>query len=432
MKKFLFFAAAVTALLSSCQKENGSNNSSPKNVKTITASVSDCTKVVMGEDNGTATKLNWQAGDNLLLINENSKGAPDYSSGMYSANSSGEKATFNFVKGVAISSDDLHYAFYPFEKMDFQGGDKPKFCFNYSDNQTYTRNSFDKDAMPLFAKNMNGTSFTFNAKASVLRLNVKLETEVSDVAVTSVVIQSAENNLSGTSIFVDDEFCEPEENSGNSVTLNCGAGVALSTSATQFCVVLPPNKYEAGDLTITIKTNKGDIVKASKSEATFAAGKVYNIDITANPASGIPIVGTLSLLGPVKDNLVEKGDLTSTRDSWCDTFFAPFEIKIPEGIYAFALYYDAANNVIHSVRLENVIPAQMPCVLITNLQKFSEEDVTLENVQQSWTNALVGILSVTVVQNTYVLAIKNGVEGFYKAKEYELEANKAYMVLPEL
>lgn len=313
MKKYLLFAAAVAALLTSCQKENGFDDSSAKGVKTITASIGNSTKVVMGEDKDGVTKLNWEEGDKLLLINIHLGESPVFSSSKYSANNSGETATFDFVAGTgtAISPDDMHYAYYPYEKMQFntlQSGN-PEFRFNYSDSQTYTENSFDKNVMPLFALNTGGTNFTLDAMAPVLRLNVKLASEDSDVKVNSLVIESTENKLSGISILDDGGFYEPEENTGKSITLDCGEGVAINnTDATQFCIVLPPNTYDEGDLKITIKTNKGNIVKTSKAAATFVAGKVYNINVSGEPALPAGALSGVFTVGNGTDNIAGTSD----------------------------------------------------------------------------------------------------------------------------
>lgn len=93
------------------------------------------------------------------------------------------------------------------------------------------------------------------------------------------------------------------------------------------------------------------------------------------------------------------------------------------------MFYDAENNVIHSVHTGSSIPASMP-VIIVNKSQLSEDDVNLADVPGAWTNVLVGTLTSTTVQNNYVLAVKNGVGGFYRVDSYELDGNKAYMVLP--
>ncbi|MCQ2185741.1 MAG: hypothetical protein MJY92_03335 [Bacteroidales bacterium] len=295
MKKILFFAAALAVMLTSCQKEKGSDESSAKGVKTITASISNSTKVVMGEDDGTVTKLNWELGDNLFLMDQNG------STGKYSSLNAGETATFNLIDGDGVSPEGQHVAAYPYDgiTIDTSGG-YPTILFKYSDSQTYTENSFDKNAMPLLAMNETGTNFSFNAMAPVLRLNVKLATAISDVKVNSVVIESASRNLSGFSNWDGSCFYEPGESYGEvgpSITLNCGEGVPISTTATQFCMVIPANEddvdsdiYPSGDLTITVKTNKGNIVKTSKAAATFVAGEVYNINVSGDPTPLHPYV----------------------------------------------------------------------------------------------------------------------------------------------
>lgn len=283
MKKILYFAAVLSAFMTSCNSENEIIDNNPTKVtSTITATFDQpATRVQMGTSNGTNTPLQWNAGDKLAVYNVTSR-----TFGKYAAASTvrdGDlSASFNFVEQAGTSEivpEEAHLAAYPFDRIAAS-----TFAFRYSTTQTYTENSFDPLAMPMVASNASGTEFTFSAQAAVLRL--KVSTTASDVAVNSIEITSASMALTGNAApnMSEGTYGVPTENTTNTVTLNCATPVAINSTATEFNIVVPGQTYPSGDLTITVKTNKGDFAKTSKAEATFAAGKVYNLNI-----SGVPV-----------------------------------------------------------------------------------------------------------------------------------------------
>lgn len=280
MKKILYFAAVLSAFMTSCNSENEIIDSKPTKVtSTITATFDQpATRVQMGTSDGSNTPLQWNAGDQLAVYNKTSN-----SYGLYqtaSSVSNGDaSAVFNFIGGSEIVPEEAHLAAYPYARIAASN-----FAFHYKTTQTYTANSFDPLAMPMVASNASGTDFLFKAQAAVLRL--KVSTTASDVSVNSIEITSASNALTGwaTPNMGEGTYGVPTETTGKTVTLNCDDPVAINSTAKEFNIVVPGQTYPSGDLTITVKTNKGDFEKTSKAEATFAAGKVYNLNI-----SGVPV-----------------------------------------------------------------------------------------------------------------------------------------------
>lgn len=282
MKKILYFAAVLSAFFTSCTSENEIIDSNPvKGKSTITATFDQsATRVQMGTSDDRNTPLQWNAGDQLAVYNV---GLQKY--GLYQAapsvNNGDLTAVFNFVEQSGTSEivpEEAHLAAYPFDRI------SNTFSFQYATTQTYTANSFDRLAMPMVASNVSGTEFTFSAQAAVLRL--KVSTTESDVTVSSIDITSANKALTG---YADADmgnvtYGVPTRSTGKTVTLNCATPVAINSTPTEFNIVVPGQTYPSGDLTITVKTNKGDFAKTSKAAATFAAGKVYNLNI-----SGVPV-----------------------------------------------------------------------------------------------------------------------------------------------
>ena len=279
MKKILYFAAVLSAFMTSCNSENEIIDSKPvKGTSTITATFDQpATRVQMGTSDGTNTPLQWNAGDQLAVYNVTS-----HTFGKYATVADGAlTAVFNYVALASTSEivpEEAHLAAYPFDRIASN-----TFAFQYQTTQAYTANSFDPLAMPMVASNASGTEFSFKAQAAVLRL--KVSTTASDVTVNSIDITSASNALTGYAAanMTNGTYGVPTANTGKTVTLNCATPVAISSTTTEFNIVVPGQTYPSGDLTITVKTNKGDFAKTSKAAATFAAGKVYNLNISGAP-----------------------------------------------------------------------------------------------------------------------------------------------------
>lgn len=280
MKKILYFVAVLSAFMTSCNSENEIIDSNPtKGTSTITATFDQpATRVQMGTSDGTNTPLQWNAGDQLAVYNVKSNKYGLYQTAP-SVNNGDLTAVFNFIGGSEIVSDEAHLAAYPYARIAAS-----TFAFQYQTTQTYTANSFDPLAMPMVASNESGTEFTFSAQAAVLRL--KVSTTASDVTVNSIDITSASMALTGLAApnMGNGTYGVPNASTGKKVTLNCATPVAISSTPTEFNIVVPGQTYPSGDLTITVKTNKGDFEKTSKAAATFEAGKVYNLNISGAPA----------------------------------------------------------------------------------------------------------------------------------------------------
>lgn len=290
MKKILFFAAAVAALLTSCNKEHATQDFEEVSTVYATFAQDNSTKVVMGESDGTNTPLNWNKDDEIVVVNANNMSYGKYQTAS-SVQDGDSRAKFVFVDGTQINPSVRHFAVYPYDRIS-----PDRYSFEYESKQDYVENSFDPDQMPLVAANAGGTNFTFNAQAAVVRL--KVSTATSDVKVISIELSSATKALTG---FADADmgtatYGVPVRNQGKTTTLVCpDGGVAINGTAKEFNIVVPGQTYPSGDLTITVKTNKGIIEKTSKAEATFAAGKVYNINVSGDPV----ITGTAKRTGNV-------------------------------------------------------------------------------------------------------------------------------------
>lgn len=319
MKKILYFAAVLSAFMTSCNSENEIIDNNPvKGTSTITATFDQpATRVQMGTSDGTNTPLQWNAGDQLAVYNVTS-----HTFGKYATVADGAlTAVFNYVALAGTSEivpEEAHLAAYPFDRIASN-----TFAFQYQTTQAYTANSFDPLAMPMVASNASGTEFSFSAQAAVLRL--KVSTAASDVTVNSIDITSASNALTGYAAanMTNGTYGVPTANTGKTVTLDCATPVAISSTPTEFNIVVPGQTYSSGDLTITVKTNKGDFAKTSKTAATFAAGKVYNLNISGVPAPAPATTGSAAATGI---------DNVGWVQLWADgPKFAEFNVGVTDG-----------------------------------------------------------------------------------------------------
>ena len=337
MKKHILFIAAVAAVMTSCAKEQLVQEEKQNPAETSTSYVyasfaqDTPTKVVMGESDDNKTPLYWNKGDMIAVAN---LGSLPPTLGYYRTSVEDGAATATFFKCDPETADcdpeQPHVAVYPLMGL------RDDYSFYYSDKQSYSPNTFDKVAMPLVANNESGNRFTFNAQAAVLRLKVSTETET-DVKVGRIIITSKDKNLTGyaypnqtfTAFGAPKDKQDDQNKAGKTVVLECQVKTKGNTdeepvlvsndTPTEFNIVLPPQKYPSGDLTITVHTDKGDIVKTSKTEATFEAGKVYNIEMKNDPK--------ISAAGWCKD-------LSDNRDAFTKISIQTSASEIPEGARA--------------------------------------------------------------------------------------------------
>lgn len=286
IKKYLFYIAATASFVVSCSKAPAVGTQDWQNALSVYATFAQnrATKAGMGASDGTQTPLIWHQGDKIVVINTISGNYGVYETS--SAVSDGDvSARFNYksVSGThPVVKDENHMALYPYSRLNTSD-----YSFSYGSEQTYEEGSFDRLAMPMVATNDKGFNFTFSTQAAVLRL--KVSTLESDVKVQSIDLASKSKNLTGKASLdmSTEKYGLPTENAGKTVKLDCGEGVAIGKTPKEFCIVVPAQEYPAGDLSITVHTNNGEIAvtQSNGTAADFEAGKVYNIHIGDEPLS---------------------------------------------------------------------------------------------------------------------------------------------------
>ena len=133
-------------------------------------------------------------------------------------------------------------------------------------------------------------------------------------------------------------------------------------------------------------------------------------------------------------------NMTVVEDVNWGTFYAPFDVTLPEGAFAYTITVEYNKTVRNKVAdgndtENNVIPANT-AVLVYSATAINKNfsGVPVSDTPAGLENALVGTLepiaSGEAPANAYYLAKKNDVLNFYLAGEATLAANRAYLVLP--
>lgn len=137
---------------------------------------------------------------------------------------------------------------------------------------------------------------------------------------------------------------------------------------------------------------------------------------------------TLTYLGPV-------ANMTITDAQW-GTFYAPFDVTLPESAFAYTITVEDNKTVRNKVAEGGETVPANTAVLVYSASAINENFVgaPVAEAPVGLENALVGTLepiaSGDAPTGAYYLAKKNDVLNFYPAGQAKLAANRAYLVVP--
>lgn len=127
-------------------------------------------------------------------------------------------------------------------------------------------------------------------------------------------------------------------------------------------------------------------------------------------------------------------------DAKWGTFFAPFDVTLPEGAFTYTVTVEDNKTVRNKVAEgddaeNNVVPANTAVLVYSSTAINEDYEGYATDVMPVGDNALVGTLepiaSGDAPAGAYYLAKKNDVLNFYPAGQAKLAANRAYLVVPE-
>ena len=266
MKNILSLLFPLTILISGCNLEEWQNSQIySQDGRTFTASF---------EQNETRTYiengnlLRWNAGDQISLFDGNTLNRQYQFDGKTGDNA----GTFSMVNASFGTGNDLecHYALYPYDS-DSKISDSGIITATLPAEQSYAENSFGLGANTMVAvtKDVDDTFLKFKNVGGYLKLQLYGD----DVTVKSITLAGNNNEkIAGTATITTSYSGDPTisiaEDANETITLNCGEGVKVGTTAktaTAFWIVVPPTTFKGG-FEITITDTHGSIFTKSTSK----------------------------------------------------------------------------------------------------------------------------------------------------------------------
>ena len=247
-----FAAASALLLVSSCAKEQLSENINTGDGKAFTASIEQ--QVSVKSTLTSEFKVNWESTDEV-----NINGA------LYSVTpkSDATKADLTYKSGTTPVS--------PYQAI-FPASLYVTDHFEFPATQTYAAGKFNA---PMYAASST-ESLSFKNICGVLCLSLKGTDKVKSITVT------ANEAVCGSFTMDDDGETVVLSGTGKTVTLDCGEGVQLDAStATNFYISLPPATYTAGMEIVATNTEGKTFEKTTTKSAAIARNNIYTFNWVA-------------------------------------------------------------------------------------------------------------------------------------------------------
>jgi len=342
MKKRFVYGILAALTVCSCQVEE-INETTPESTpevireaKVFTAIIDDTTSPETRTSLDAEGNVLWKQGDQVSIfagstVNEQYQ-VTDASDGKTAA-SLNKVGDSGFVAGTEI---DNNVAFYPYASTAAIA--KSAGSYVISDitlpaTQTYAEGSFGNGAFPMAA--VTGSTGDMNLKFKNVLGGLKLQLK-GTASIASISITGNNNEvLCGAAEVIVANGSTPSINltdaSSKTVTLDCGAGVALdSETATPFIIALPPITMTGGFTVIVtdtegkqmeIKTTKSQTITRSSllrmpavnyvgTEVVDYSSQPFTITSIGSTSVSITEVGSSSIIGTLKYKLGD-GEWTS-------------------------------------------------------------------------------------------------------------------------
>ena len=226
---------------------------------TFTATTEPATKTALSGNDTEGYSILWQDGDRILIADHAGH------AGQYATGSTGEKADFSFVSDTGTEAVTGPYrAWYP---ASLYNGGTP----TLPATQHYTTGNIAES--PMYASS-DSKSLEFKNLCGIIRLNLK--TDDSEVSVKSISLSAAQG-MSGVYSLNGDAAVISSGTSG--VTLDCGSGVALGSTAVPFHISVPAGTYT--NLSIMVTTTEGICqTRTLKSDRSVVVSRSGITDLT--------------------------------------------------------------------------------------------------------------------------------------------------------
>ena len=358
MKRFLLLAVAALAFVgcNNAFEDEGNAHQMITDLPTLIADFEEDTRTYVEQN----TYLRWHADDRLTIFYGNTmnrqyrfNGKSGDNSGSFSHIPSGNIETGN--------SFDHIYAVYPYDATISLDDINKSMSLTLPAEQTYAEDSFGRGANTMVAvtKDVDDTFLKFRNVGGYLKLQLYGE----NVTVKSIKLTGNNNEkIAGKATITPAYGQEPTiimaDNSTTSITLDCGEGVNIGTTAdtaTAFWFVVPPTIFEDG-LTITVTEIDGESFTKSTSNAVVVERNIikpmaaFEVEIEKIPNNQIWYTSTDGqIVEPYKDEgfgayivsntyengkgiITFNGDVTMIGEWAFDRRYNLKSIIIPDGV----------------------------------------------------------------------------------------------------
>ena len=276
MKRLLFFVAGC--LMIACNMTEDVENQVVSK-KLFHATIDDeSTRTFVDEK----IRLRWTEGDLISLFEGTTRNKQYKFLGETGDNAGDfEDITTGFGSGNDI---DRYYAIYPYSSSTKLHEDG-YITYTFPEEQAYAENSFGLGANPMVAvtSDLNDFDLCFRNAAGYLRLYLYGD----NITIKSIKIEGNNSEPLVGKAYITPEYggyptTEMDETATSTVTLNCGSGVKIGTTAenaTPFWIALPPTVFSKG-FTITATNSNGDLfIKKFSSEITIERNKYLSAKV---------------------------------------------------------------------------------------------------------------------------------------------------------
>lgn len=255
----IFLLPAVAVLLVGCQSKE-EPQTIEKEQLVFTATIENATKTTI--EIGETGKVFWVPGDEIYINGVTFVATPDTDN---AARATFNKKNSNDADPATINGK--YYASYAFEYDAAEASGILPATQSYDGTQV---------CAPMYAESAT-TTLSFSNICGLIGIN--LTAKESGAVVKSITV-AANEDLCGDFEIVSGAASLTDAGGSNIITVNCGSGIALSTSeAKPFYVALPAGTYS--DLNFTVNFSDGGLQAFSRSSnMAISANMIYPINKT--------------------------------------------------------------------------------------------------------------------------------------------------------
>lgn len=307
------------------------------------------------------TKILWMAGDEISIFQGSAKGSKfvlakgeNTPNGTFSI-AAGE--TFDFFGSTDPDATDPDYiALYPYDAAATIDGETV--IATLPATQTYAENSFGNGAYPMIARSASRALAFKNVCGGI---ELPLKDDNGKIVVKSVKISgnNGEKIAGEARIETGDvPTVIVAETGSESVTLDCGEGVALDAAAKSFILALPPTEFANG-ITIEVATANGVFTKTTANAVSIVRSgirKMAELQVEEQTEEAGPVICNGESYETIADAVAANTDAT--------------EITLKAG--TFTLPNDLKNLTINGregteINIENANPSSYSDVVFNNI-----------------------------------------------------------------